>query len=728
MLKKYSILLFVFLSFESFAQIPSGSFAPNFTATDLEGQEWNLYDILAEGKTVILDVSATWCGPCWDYHQSGILDELNSTYGPDGTDELMIFLIEGDEATTTEDLYGTGDNTWGDWVDGTHYPIIESRAIAEAFEISFFPTLFMVCPDRKTYRPINNPLESFYNEIQNCPSQTGEYNISLIGYEGAEGIYCEFVNTTPVVYVQNLGSEFVEEVTLTFEVEGLETYSTTEYLGLNTYQIGQIEIAPSGFLSSSDLKIQVELPDDQEDAGLQQDNTYETSIKIAEDQPSNLFTLELLIGSNPFETYWEVLNDEDQVLYNGGNQGAYIPGASNEDAYTSTNTVYSYELVLPQDGCYALHVYDSGLNGLGPGGYYRVINENGENILEGGDFNREVFDPISLSEAEVIGENALIVSTLINFDQFCTQQNFEPQIRVKNIGADTIENLLFQVDGQNNMFGSSYVEITIAPNQTRTVVLDQITITEDEVLTFTILEVNGVEDNYGFDNTINRAIDRNSSFFQSWIVDIFTGPTGYELYWEITNEEDEIIYSGGNELVKEEGPELSMPTADDPGAYPINSPIQENISLPSGHCYTITVLDGGSNGFPPGGFNVPTPFYRIRNNNEGIFVEFTGNFGARDTRMMGSEGSSSIKDTDLAGLELYPNPSKDHLNIVHPFKGANVDIKIIGLASGVVHRSETRSGATPEIQLNTSDLEEGLYLLVVNDGDREYLLKFVVGL
>ena len=36
------------------AQLPSGSVAPNFTVTDIDGNSWTLYDILDQGKTVLL--------------------------------------------------------------------------------------------------------------------------------------------------------------------------------------------------------------------------------------------------------------------------------------------------------------------------------------------------------------------------------------------------------------------------------------------------------------------------------------------------------------------------------------------------------------------------------------------------------------------------------------------------------------------------------------------------
>lgn len=55
------ITLFAFSVFSASAQIADGSVAPDFTATDIDGNTHSLSDYLAEGKTVILNVSATWC-------------------------------------------------------------------------------------------------------------------------------------------------------------------------------------------------------------------------------------------------------------------------------------------------------------------------------------------------------------------------------------------------------------------------------------------------------------------------------------------------------------------------------------------------------------------------------------------------------------------------------------------------------------------------------------------
>ncbi len=151
-MKKLLLALFIGVSLLSIqdakAQMAAGSIAPDFTATDLNGNSWNLYSLLDSGYTVFMDISATWCGPCWSYHTGLYLDNLYNAYGPDGTNEIRVFFVEGDGTTTTADLNGTGTNTQGDWVTGTPYPILDNATIANNYQINYFPTVYMICPDR----------------------------------------------------------------------------------------------------------------------------------------------------------------------------------------------------------------------------------------------------------------------------------------------------------------------------------------------------------------------------------------------------------------------------------------------------------------------------------------------------------------------------------------------------------------------------------------------------
>lgn len=149
---KKTITLLALLFQVVFASAQIGAVAPDFTVTDLNGEEHNLYTYLDAGKVVVLDVSATWCGPCWSLHQAHTLNDLNNLYGPDGTDQIVVIFYEGDAGTGDDAINGTGGNTLGDWVTGTTYPIINESPLTlslNTYAPEGFPTVNIISPDDK---------------------------------------------------------------------------------------------------------------------------------------------------------------------------------------------------------------------------------------------------------------------------------------------------------------------------------------------------------------------------------------------------------------------------------------------------------------------------------------------------------------------------------------------------------------------------------------------------
>jgi thiol-disulfide isomerase/thioredoxin len=161
-MKKILLSIAVLASVVANAQLAPYSMAPDFTATDIDGVEHNLQTYLDEGKTVIMDVSATWCGPCWAFHEAGVLDDVHNTYGPEGTNEVVVLFIEGDGSTGADDLVGDTPESQGDWTT-SDYPIIDNADIADDYEIAYFPTIYAICPS------------GFVIEIGQADPSTGDY-------------------------------------------------------------------------------------------------------------------------------------------------------------------------------------------------------------------------------------------------------------------------------------------------------------------------------------------------------------------------------------------------------------------------------------------------------------------------------------------------------------------------------------------------------------------------
>lgn len=175
-MKNYLLIATLILAYPSKAQLPNGSIAPDFTLMDIvDSNTHHLYDYLNDGKTVIIEIFAAHCPSCWGYHQTHRLKDLYNTYGPNGTEELMVLALEYDPNNFYDHFIGIGDpwNTAGNWLEGTPYPIFQvegaDRQIFTDYQVSFYPVLFKVCPDKKTeLLSTSMDVAQLYSEVQEC--------------------------------------------------------------------------------------------------------------------------------------------------------------------------------------------------------------------------------------------------------------------------------------------------------------------------------------------------------------------------------------------------------------------------------------------------------------------------------------------------------------------------------------------------------------------------------
>ena len=357
MKKLFTLLLTCFLfNSLSYSQLANGSTAPDWTLTDLNGNPHNLYQYLDNGYTVFIDFSAVWCGPCWGYHTSGALDDLYVNHGPAGfsnvspntTDDVMVFFIEGD-ASDLACLHGTGCGTQGDWVTGTHYPIIctdgtvNNDLISTTYSIAFWPTVYMICPDRSTTEigQSANP----YAGISCNPAAVFSNDPRVITYSGPT-INCDGT-LAPIVTVMNNGINNLTSLDINIDVTGQGAQNTTySWTGnLNTYQAENVVLPTLTNLSGYEaIQITVSNPNGGVDGDLTNNGIFFTSYPPGLGNPPGVGQISAYIAQNGNSIEAQASNGTAPFTY------TWNTGATTQSISPTTGGSYSVT-IEDANGC-----------------------------------------------------------------------------------------------------------------------------------------------------------------------------------------------------------------------------------------------------------------------------------------------------------------------------------------------------------------------------------------
>jgi len=381
--------------------------APNFTVTDINGETHELYDILASGKTVVIDFYATWCPPCWEYHNGKELSKLWNRHGPDGLDDYFVMGIESDGSTGLDDLRGTGSNTLGDWTEDVDYPIIDNDQIAHYFNVSWFPTFVQICTDRTVvvmdrdffnpdgFDPTTPKVNDYVTERLECSTPQSPTNVTAFAYNGYDGKICDATTFMPSIDIRNSGTDLLTSCNAELYVDNILIQEMSWTGSLTPYQHDLITFNEITVSKKSKIEIKLIDPNGQSDDDLSDNILIKNLNKVNTASTSNIF-LEIRTDFLGRETYWAILDESDMIVAEGGNPlvGLDNIGNINIDA-PDHPSAYGYQqnveekIELTNDGCYTFVITDFKANGIccnSGVGRYVLKDENGLILASGSDF------------------------------------------------------------------------------------------------------------------------------------------------------------------------------------------------------------------------------------------------------------------------------------------------------------------------------------------------------
>ncbi len=147
-MKKFTLVLLLFTAYVN-AQVNNynvGDVVDDFTVTDTEGNEYNLYTLTAQGKHVYLDFFFADCVPC-----QGSAPTFNEFYDKYGCNEGDVFCISINNGYDDDERVRQYEASHGGPFN--HAPAVSNEGggpeVDTNFGVSAYPTFCLIGPDNK---------------------------------------------------------------------------------------------------------------------------------------------------------------------------------------------------------------------------------------------------------------------------------------------------------------------------------------------------------------------------------------------------------------------------------------------------------------------------------------------------------------------------------------------------------------------------------------------------
>ena len=303
--------------------------------------------------------------------------------------------------------------------------------------------------------------------------------------------------------------------------------------------------------------------------------------------------------------------------------------------------------------------------------------------------------PLFANDAEVIIEN------------YCTGGggcSAGHKVMLYNRGTSNLTSatISYNVDGgtpytynwSGNLSANSYEMITLSTTET------------SGTFNVSITGANGGADQRGTNNADSSSFSFGAGptdyAYTTFHMTLVTDNYGYETSWELKNSSDVVVYSGGAG-----------------GVYPNNTTVYDaDWTLPA-DCYTFTINDEYGDGICCA---YGSGSYTITTNSGATTVATGGNFAASESVSF-TNASLSNNNFALDAISIYPNPTRDILNISIPSQlGTNVSYEVMNYLGQNVLKA---SSSNTNFSVNTSSFSSGVYFIKLQTEGGSKTFRFI---
>lgn len=290
-------------------------------------------------------------------------------------------------------------------------------------------------------------------------------------------------------------------------------------------------------------------------------------------------------------------------------------------------------------------------------------------------------------------------------NMYCNEGAFIPEITITNNDASQLTSLVCsyvcginteEIEWNGNLNQGESVNISF----------EEITLESGTYeITFLIEQPNNGSDINTNDNTASKSFMINNPGINVEM-QLSTDRWASETTWELVNDETEqVLYSDGP---WEDGSILSF---------------TETWCLGDG-CYTFTIFDSYGDGMTGGGWFPPTdPGHVIVTNIETseVYLDLEGASFTYETSINFCLGDTDIEVEKIAGINIYPNPANDIVNISSSEKIVKFEIyNVIGKLI------DSKQDLGDNYRYSTNNLLNGMYTIVIETETQQIQKKIII--